>query len=149
MATPVNVQYVNEKCRITRATDGSIGGDMRAKIPAPVTVQPEEMVLIPLGVKSDLGDPNLGMFLFGRSGLAKNHGIQLLNSVGVIDSDFRGEVGALLYNTGITGKAFTVEPYDRVAQCIFIRAEEVVLVEQDALSETARGEGGYNSTGVK
>jgi len=81
--------------------------------------------------------------------LAKNHGIQLLNSVGVIDSDFRGEVGALLYNTGVTGKAFTVEPYDRVAQCIFIRAEEVVLVEQDALSETARGEGGYNSTGVK
>lgn len=131
MATSVNVQYVNEKCRITRATDGSIGWDMRANIPAPVTVQPHEMVLIPLGVKSDLGDPNLGMFLFGRSGLAKNHGIQLLNSVGV------------------TGKAFTVEPYDRVAQCIFIRAEEVVLVEQDALSETARGEGGYNSTGVK
>lgn len=147
--TQVALQYLNEKCRISRATDGSIGYDMRANIAEPVTIQPNEKVLIPLGVKADLGDPNLGLFLFGRSGLALKHGIQLLNSVGVIDSDFRGEIGAILYNTGVTGEAFTIEPYDRVAQCIFIRAEEVDLVDKDALTVTERGEGGYNSTGVK
>lgn len=149
MATKVNIQYLNEKCRISRATDGSIGWDFRANIPEPIQIPPGKMVKIPLGIKSDLGDPNLGLFLFGRSGSAFKHGIQLMNSVGVIDSDFRGELGALLYNTGVTGKAFTVEPHDRVVQGIFIRAEDVVLVEQEALSETARGEGGYNSTGVK
>ena len=78
MATPVNVQYVNEKCRITRATDGSIGWDMRANIPAPVTVQPHEMVLIPLGVKSDLGDPNLGMFYLGVAGWLRTTGYNFL-----------------------------------------------------------------------
>ena len=147
--TQVALQYLNENCRISRATDGSIGFDMRANITAPITIQPNERGLIPLGIKSDLGDPNLGLFLFGRSGLALNHGIQLLNSVGVIDSDFRGEIGAILYNTGATGEAFTIEPYDRVAQCIFIRAEEVELIDKDKLTSTERGEGGYNSTGLK
>lgn len=146
--TEVKLNYVNEECRITKATDGSIGFDMRANITEAITLKQGERVLIPLGIKADIPDKNLGLFLFGRSGLALKHGIQLLNSVGVIDSDYRGEIGAILFNTGATNEDYIVEPLDRVAQCIFIKSEEVSLVE-DELSETDRGEGGYNSTGVK
>lgn len=72
-----------------------------------------------------------------------------MNGVGVVDDDFRGEAGAILYNTGSTGEAFIVEPYDRIVQCIFIESADVELEETDELSETERGTGGYSSTGIK
>lgn len=149
MKHKVKIKYLNEKCRITKATDGSIGYDMRANITEPIKIRCGEKVRIPLGVSTDLGNPLIGLFLFGRSGLADKHGIQLLNGVGVVDDDYRGEAGALLYNTGATGEAFIIEPYDRVAQCIFIESVDVELEEQDELSKTERGTGGFNSTGVK
>ena len=149
MEMKVDIQYLDERCRIKRATDGSIGYDMKANIEKPITIKIGERILVPLGIKAELGNKELGIFLFGRSGLALKNGIQLLNSVGVIDSDYRGEICAILYNTGATGEDFTIEPFDRVAQCIFIKAEKVVLIEKEELTDTIRGDGGFNSTGVK
>ena len=149
MKHKVKIKYLNEKCKLKKATDGSIGYDMRANITEPIRIKCGERVLVPLGVSTDLGNPLIGLFLFGRSGLALKHGIQLLNSVGVIDDDYRGEIGAILYNTGATGEAFTINPHDRVAQCIFIESADVELEETDELSETERGTGGFNSTGIK
>lgn len=144
----VKIKYLNENCRIQKATDGAVGYDMRANIDEPIMVKCGESKLIPLGVSTDLGNPLVGLFLFGRSGLAYKHGIQLLNSVGVIDDDFRGEIGAIIYNTGATGEDFVIEPYSRIAQCILIESMDIDLVEVDELSNTARGTGGYNSTGL-
>ena len=149
MKHKVKIKYLNEKCKLKKATDGSIGYDMRANITEPIKIRCGETVVIPLGVSTDLGNPLIGLFLFDRSGLARHHGIQLMNGVGVVDGDFRGEAGAILYNTGSTGEAFIVEPYDRIVQCIFIESADVELEETDELSETERGTGGYSSTGIK
>ena len=146
--TKVDIKYFDERCKLSRGTNGSIGFDARARIDEPVTIKAGEIAKIPLGFALDMKDCDLGCFVFSRSGISTNHGVMCINSVGVVDSDYRGEVHACLWNTGAKGD-FTIEPYDRIVQCIFINAEKVLLSNKDELDESDRGTNGFNSTGVK
>ena len=111
----VDIKLLNPDCKPIKGSDGAIGFDIRANIKEPITIKCGEVKLIPLGFCVDLKEPELGMMLYMRSGLANKHGLMLTNSVGVIDSDYRGEVMASIWNTGTTGKGFTVEPLDTIA----------------------------------
>lgn len=143
----IDIVYLNEKCKLVKGSEGAIGFDVRANIDNPIEVKPGDVVEIPLGFKIDTKEAELGMFLFIRSGMGIKHGLKLLNSVGVIDSDYRGECIACLWNTGARKKSYTIGPYDRIAQVVFLRAEKVELCEKDALIESERGQGGFGSTG--
>ena len=128
------------------ATDGAAAMDLRASIPSAVTVQPGETVMIPSGIAISINDPGLVALLVPRSGLGIKHGIVLANSIGVIDSDYQGEIGIGICNRGTS--PYTIEPGERVCQMLFmpvIRAE-LILVEE--FSETSlRGSGGFGHTG--
>ena len=143
----VDIKYHDDKCKLTKGSEGAIAFDFRAHINEPVTIKPGEMKMIPLGFSVDTKEPEVGMFLFIRSGMAAKHGLMLMNSVGVIDSDYRGEVAAMIYNTGVTGKDFVVNPYDRCGQLILMSAVPVLLREVSKLNDTIRGTGGFGSTG--
>ena len=130
-----------------RATGGSAGLDLCACIDAPLTLEGGETALIPTGVAIALPSAEYGAFVFPRSGIAIKHGIGLLNSVGVIDSDYRGEICVGLHNTSRV--PFTVNRGDRIAQLMFMPVYVANLIEAQTLDETARGAGGFGSTGVK
>lgn len=127
------------------ATPGSAGMDLRACIDAPVTVEPGQRVSIPTGFAIALPDPGWVALIYARSGLAIKHGIAPANCVGVVDSDYRGEIVVVLQSYG--GEAYTIEPGERVAQMVItpVTQADVALVEE--LDETARGAGGFGSTG--
>jgi dUTP pyrophosphatase len=128
------------------ATPGAAGLDLRADIDAPVTIQPGERKLIPSGLHIQLPE-GYELQVRPRSGLALKHGITLTNAPGTVDSDYRGDVGAVLHNLG--NEPFTINPGERMCQVV---AKEYVDIEwepTDQLDGTLRGEGGYNSTGVK
>lgn len=128
------------------ATPGAAGLDLRANIDAPVTIQPGERKLIPSGLHIQLPE-GYELQVRPRSGLALKHGITLTNAPGTVDSDYRGDVGAVLHNLG--NEPFTINPGERMCQVV---AKEYVGIEwepTDHLDDTLRGEGGYNSTGVK
>lgn len=129
------------------AEPGSAGLDLRAAVPedAPVTLAPGAFALVPTGLQVALPDGTEGQ-VRPRSGLAFRHGVTVLNSPGTLDSSYRGEVGVLLVNHG--PEPFRVERGDRVAQLVVARYERVRLVRADALDETARGAGGFGSTGT-
>ena len=124
------------------------GLDLRAAVPedAPVTLAPGDFVLVPTGLQVALPEGTEGQ-VRPRSGLAFRHGVTVLNSPGTVDSSYRGEVGVLLVNHG--RQPFVVRRGDRVAQLVVARYEPVRLVEAQALPETARGAGGFGSTGVE
>ena len=129
----------------TYATPGSAGMDLRACIDGGVTVAPGEQVLIPTGLSIALPSPDFVALLYARSGLAIKHGLSPANCVGVIDSDYRGEVVVALRNYG--REPYTVEPGERVAQMVItpvVQANVTVVAELD---DTARGAGGFGSTG--
>lgn len=127
------------------ATPGSAGMDLRACIDAPVTVEPGQRVSIPTGFAIALPDPGWVALIYARSGLAIKYGIAPANCVGVVDSDYRGEIVVVLQSYG--GEAYTIEPGERVAQMVItpVTQADVALVEE--LDETARGAGGFGSTG--
>lgn len=127
-----------------RATEGSAGFDLCVDNTEPVVLEPRSRVKIDTGLAFSI-PPGHVMLLFARSGLAYKHGIQLTNGVGVIDSDYRNEVGALLYNT--SDKPFTIEPGMRMMQAVVIGYPNTQYVEVDELDETDRN-GGYGSTGI-
>jgi len=127
------------------ATAGSAGLDLRACIDAPITLQPGESQLIPTGLAIHLGDPGLAAVLIPRSGLGHKSGIVLGNLVGLIDSDYQGEVKVSCWNRGST--AFEVKPLERIAQMVVIPVVQVKLNVVPAFSESARGAGGFGSTG--
>ncbi len=128
------------------ATSGSAGMDLRASLDEPVVLKPGEIQFIPTGIAVSLPNADLGAFIFARSGLACKFGIALANSVGVIDSDYRGEIKCALINLGKSD--FTVNNGDRVAQMVFMPVTQVSLHETDNLDETERGAGGFGSTGL-
>lgn len=130
-----------------RATPGSAGMDLYACIDAPVTVNPHECVKIPTGIAIALPSPLYGAFIFARSGLSINHGLAPANCVGVVDSDYRGEVIVGLVNQ--FNEPYTVEPGERVAQMVIMPVSLMGTEECDTLDETQRGEGGFGSTGKK
>ena len=127
------------------ATAGSAGLDLRACLDAPVTLRPGETAPVPSGIAIHLADPGLAAIVLPRSGLGHKHGIVLGNLVGLIDSDYQGQVMVSVWNRG--GGAFTIEPMERIAQLVIVPVVQAVfdIVEEFAASE--RGEGGFGSTG--
>lgn len=127
------------------ATPGSAGLDLRALVDAPLTLQPGETVLIPTGIAIHIGDANLCATILPRSGMGHKHGIVLGNLVGLIDSDYQGQLMISTWNRGQS--AFTIEPGDRIAQLVFVPVVQAQfeLVEDFAASD--RGEGGFGHSG--
>ncbi|OGN41908.1 MAG: deoxyuridine 5'-triphosphate nucleotidohydrolase [Caulobacterales bacterium RIFCSPHIGHO2_01_FULL_70_19] len=127
-------------------TTGSAGMDLRAAVAdeAPLTLHPGARVLVPTGLKIAL-EPGFEAQVRPRSGLALKHGVTCLNSPGTIDSDYRGEVGVILVNHG--QEPFVVRRGERIAQMVIARHEQAAMVELESLDETARGAGGFGSTG--
>jgi len=130
----------------TYATDGAAAMDLRACLSEAVTVLPRETVFIPSGIAISIHDPNLVALLMPRSGLGIKHGIVLANTIGVIDSDYQGEIGIGIHNRGQA--AYTIEPGERICQMMFVPVSRVALEVVEGFSqESARGSGGFGHTG--
>jgi len=130
----------------TYATGGSAAMDLRACLDAPLTVQPGETVLIPSGIAISIHDRSMVALLVPRSGLGIKHGIVLANSVGVIDSDYQGEIGIGILNRGAA--AYTVEPGERICQMLFIPVAQAELsIVAEFGQNSSRGAGGFGHTG--
>lgn len=144
----LKIRKVSENAVIPkRATGGSAGLDLCACIDKPITLNGGETALIPTGLAIELPSAEYGAFVFARSGLAIKHGIGLLNSVGVIDSDYRGEIKVGVINQ--ISEPYTIEPGERVAQMVVMPVSMMPVEEVDTLGETDRGAGGFGSTGTK
>ena len=127
------------------ATTGSAGLDMRACIDAPITLKSGESALIPTGLAIHLTDPNMAAVLLPRSGLGHKNGIVLGNLVGLIDSDYQGEVKVSLWNRSNTD--FVIEPFARIAQMVIIPVIQAAFEVVDKFDASERGAGGFGSTG--
>jgi len=127
-------------------TIGSAGMDLRAAVPAdqPLTLAPGARALVPTGLKIAL-EPGWEAQVRPRSGLALKHGVTCLNAPGTIDSDYRGEVGVILINHG--AEPFVIARGERIAQMVIAAHAQAVIAEVESLDETARGAGGFGSTG--
>lgn len=144
----LKVKKVRENAQmINRATAGSAGMDLHACIEKEITINPGEIKVVPTGLAIALESAQYVAYIYARSGLAIKHGITLANCVGVIDSDYRGEVCVGL--TNISNAPYTIEPSERVAQLVIapVCTCDTVLVEE--LDDTARGAGGFGSTGKR
>lgn len=128
------------------ATSGSAGMDLKACLSEDVTLKPLERALIPTGISILLPGPEYGAFLFARSGLASKHGIALANSVGVIDSDYTGEIKVALVN--LSNEEYTVTNGERIAQMVILEVVKADFKVTDKLDDTQRGAGGFGSTGA-
>ena len=127
------------------ATDGSAGMDMRAMLEEPLQIEPGETHLIPTGLAIHIGDPSLAAVLLPRSGLGHKKGIVLGNLVGLIDSDYQGQIFISCWNRG--NESFTVQVGERIAQMVFIPVVQAELVIVDDFDDSQRGEGGFGHTG--
>ncbi|MBK6356743.1 MAG: dUTP diphosphatase [Betaproteobacteria bacterium] len=127
------------------ATPGSAGLDLRACIEAPIHVSPGQTTLVPTGMAIHLADPGLAAMILPRSGLGHKHGIVLGNLVGLIDSDYQGELMVSVWNRGSV--TFTLNPLDRIAQLIIVPVLQVGFNIVDDFDASHRGEGGFGSTG--
>jgi len=127
-------------------TEASAGMDLRANIEESIVLKPLERAIIKTGLFMEL-PVGIEAQVRPRSGLAAKKGITVLNAPGTIDADYRGEVGVILVN--LSNEPFTVENGERIAQMIIAKHERADWLEVDILTETARGEGGFGSTGVK
>ena len=127
------------------ATAGAAAMDLCACIEEPVALAPGQRVIIPSGIAIALPDPQHVALLFARSGLAIRKGICLSNGVGVIDSDYRGQIGVGLVN--LSDEEYTIQPGDRIAQLMVVPVIQPELSFVDDLDETDRGSGGFGSTG--
>lgn len=128
------------------ATIGSSGMDVRANIKEPITLGSLERALIPTGIRAEIPE-GYEIQVRPRSGLALKHGIGMANSIGTIDSDYRGDIGVILVN--LSKEPFTINPNDRIAQLVLAKVEKMELIEVKEIKETTRGAGGYGHTGVK
>lgn len=126
------------------ATAGAAGMDVRAHLPAPITLQPLERSLIPTGLYIQLPDGYEAQ-VRPRSGLAINHGITCLNSPGTIDADYRGEINVILIN--LSNEPHTIQPGDRIAQLVIQQAEQAEWIAVTEIAATSRGNGGFGHTG--
>ncbi|MCL2013704.1 MAG: dUTP diphosphatase [Oscillospiraceae bacterium] len=129
-----------------RATIGSAGYDLYACLKEPVTIKPGAVETIRSGIAIEIESADFAAFIFARSGLASAHGITLANGVGVIDSDYRGEIVVPIINHG--SEPFTLKPKDRFAQMVVMPVCLPELVETDSFNQTERGQGGFGSTGI-
>lgn len=129
----------------TYATEGSAGLDLRACLDAPVTLEPGQTELLPTGLAIHIADPSLCAMILPRSGLGHKHGIVLGNLVGLIDSDYQGQLFVSCWNRGNT--TFTVEPGERIAQMVLVPVVQADLEVVDEFTSSDRGEGGFGSSG--
>lgn len=129
----------------TYATTGSAGLDLRACVDAPLTLEPGQTELIPTGMSIFIEDPSLCAMILPRSGLGHKHGIVLGNLVGLIDSDYQGQLFVSCWNRGQT--TFTVEPGERIAQLVLVPVVQADFEFVEEFTETDRGEGGFGSSG--
>ena len=127
------------------ATPGSAGLDLRACLEAPVTLEPGATVLIPTGIAIHVADPGLAAVILPRSGLGHKHGIVLGNLVGLIDSDYQGPLMVSCWNRG--REPFTVQPMERIAQLVIVPVVQAAFRVVEEFGASARGEGGFGSTG--
>ncbi len=143
----MNIKLLSTSASIpTRATEGSAGYDLYADVKKDIVIEVGEKYTIPTGVAIDIGNSGYVCLIYPRSGLAINKGVSLSNSVGVVDSDYRGEIKVCLKNDG--KEKFIIKNGDRIAQMVItpIETPELKLVEN--LEKTIRGKGGFGSTGV-
>lgn len=146
MKKTVKIKKLRENAVLpTRGSAGAAGLDLYACLDAPLTLEPRGLYKIPTGVAVALPDENTVALIFARSGLGVKHGISLSNAVGVVDSDYRGELVVGLCNTG--GKPYVLSPGERFAQLVVTPVFTAELEETDDLGETERGAGGFGSTG--
>ena len=127
------------------ATPGAAGLDLRACIDTPMKIAPGQTVLVPTGMAIHLADPSLAAMILPRSGLGHKHGIVLGNLVGLIDSDYQGEIFVSTWNRG--HDSFTLNPMDRLAQLVIVPVLQVGFNVVDEFTESERGAGGFGSTG--
>lgn len=145
MEFDVKIKILRDGAAVPKiATEGSAAADLRACIEEPVTVKPGETALLPTGFAMVV-PKGFAAFIFARSGLGIKHGIAPANCVGVIDSDYRGEVCVGLHN--YSGEAYTVQPGERVAQMAIMPVAAANFVAVQELDDTDRGAGGFGSTG--
>ncbi|MDO5716705.1 MAG: dUTP diphosphatase [Tissierellia bacterium] len=127
------------------ASNGAAGMDLRACLTEPIVLKSGKTALVPTGLYMEIPQ-GYELQIRCRSGLALKHGIGLVNGIGTIDSDYRGEIGVILINFG--EEDFTIQPGDRIAQCVLNKFETIEWSVTDTLEESERGEGGFGSTGV-
>jgi len=126
-------------------TPGAAGLDLRACLDAPLELKPGDSQLVPSGIAIHLGDPGYAAIVLPRSGLGAKHGIVLGNLVGLIDSDYQGQVLVSVWNRG--SAAFTIQPMDRIAQLVVVPVQQVEFNVVDEFQSSSRGAGGFGSTG--
>ena len=129
------------------ATPGSAGLDLRACLDAPLVLAPGQAHLIPTGLSIHIGDPALCAMLLPRSGLGHKHGIVLGNLVGLIDSDYQGPLMVSCWNRGAV--PFTIEPMERIAQMVIVPVVQAAFRRVETFEASARGDGGFGSTGKR
>ena len=143
----INVTKLNKNAILPEyQTPGAAAADIHACLDGPVTIQPMERRMIPTGLAIAIPE-GYEVQIRARSGLSIKHGIAMVNGVGTIDSDYRGEVGVLVINLG--QEPFVIEPGMRIAQMVLSKYEQISWREVRELDETARGAGGYGSTGIR
>jgi dUTP pyrophosphatase len=125
-------------------SEGAAGADLRARLDAPIALEPGATVVVPTGIRIQL-PPGYEAQVRSRSGLAARHGVACLNSPGTIDSDYRGEIGVILHNHG--AEPLSIADGDRIAQLVVAPVSRARFVVTDSLRETERGAGGFGSTG--
>ncbi len=128
-----------------KATEGSAGFDLCAFCEMPITIMPQQLVKIQTGISIEIPNSNFVALIFARSGLGTKNGITLSNSVGVIDSDYRGEIIIGLCNN--SDKPYIINPFDRIAQIVLMPVINFEFLEVENLNESDRGIGGFGSTG--
>ena len=144
----IDLRILDERLREhppSYATGGAAGLDLRACLAAAVTLKPGETSLVPSGLAIHLADPGLAAMILPRSGLGHKHGIVLGNLVGLIDSDYQGQIFVSVWNRG--HQAFTIQPMERIAQLVVVPVLQVGFNVVDSFEESERGDGGFGSTG--
>lgn len=142
----VNYKVLDPRAKVPAyATPGAAAADLCAVLDAPLTLPPMGRAMVPTGLAIQLPGPEYVALVCARSGLAVKHGLALSNGVGVIDSDYRGEIQVGLVNLG--SETYTLQPGERLAQLMILPVAQAAFVQADTLDETDRGEGGFGSTG--
>ena len=146
--TTLDVQILDARLKDSPphyATPGSAGLDLRACLEVPLVLQPGQTQLLPTGLAIHLNDPGLAAMILPRSGLGHKHGIVLGNLVGLIDSDYQGQLMVSVWNR--SSVPFTIQPLDRIAQLVVVPVLQVGFNVVDEFASSDRGEGGFGSTG--
>ncbi|TVO59544.1 dUTP diphosphatase [Denitromonas ohlonensis] len=147
---PIDVILLDERLKThppAYATPGAAGLDLRACLDAPLNLLPGDTVLVPTGMAIHLDDPGLAAMILPRSGLGHKHGIVLGNLVGLIDSDYQGQIFVSVWNRGKV--AFKIEPMERIAQLVVVPVVQATFNVVDQFEASTRGAGGFGSTGSK